>query len=418
MRGVSMLNKFRYFAGTKAAVAGLFVLALVVTAGAGIYRMGLGEAQAMARDCSTNSIIKCGIADYNELTAKYDENAHGDVRAIMDHYWIKREVQAGDRVVHGTANNRGEVVAEGRVVATNAASIGRENLGKPSTHEISINGKKYYQTSHVGGEAFANPGGSLDALIVLDAEGNFKYALVKACGNPIYAKPVEPPKPPEPKEIQVCELESKKIIAIKENEFDETKHSKNLEDCKEKEIKVCELESKQIITIKESEFDEAKHSKNLDDCKEKKIKVCELESKTIITINEDEFDKTKHSKNLKDCDEVEIKVCELESKTIVTIKESEFDEAKHSKNLADCEPKKVQVCEVETKEIITIKEDELDADKHTVDLTKCEDEPVPTPPTPTELPKTGATTSLLSAVAGISSISLASYYYAMSRRNG
>lgn len=383
MRGVSMLNKFRYFAGTKAAVAGLFVLALVVTAGAGIYRMGLGEAQAMARDCSTNSIIKCGIADYNELTAKYDENAHGDVRAIMDHYWIKREVQAGDRVVHGTANNRGEVIAEGRVVATNAASIGRENLGKPSTHEISINGKKYYQTSHVGGEAFANPGGSLDALIVLDAEGNFKYALVKACGNPIYAKPVEPPKPPEPKEIQVCELESKKIIAIKENEFDE-----------------------------------AKHSKNLDDCKEKKIKVCELESKTIITINEDEFDKTKHSKNLKDCDEVEIKVCELESKTIVTIKESEFDEAKHSKNLADCEPKKVQVCEVETKEIITIKEDELDADKHTVDLTKCEDEPVPTPPTPTELPKTGATTSLLSAVAGISSISLASYYYAMSRRNG
>ena len=38
----------------------------------------------------------------------------------------------------------------------------------------------------------------LATMVALDAQGNFKYAIIKACGNPIYATPVEPPKPPEP----------------------------------------------------------------------------------------------------------------------------------------------------------------------------------------------------------------------------
>jgi hypothetical protein len=37
----------------------------------------------------------------------------------------------------------------------------------------------------------------------------------------------------------------------------------------EKKIKVCNLETKKIITIKESNFDKTKHSRNLDDCKTK-----------------------------------------------------------------------------------------------------------------------------------------------------
>ena len=35
-----------------------------------------------------------------------------------------------------------------------------------------------------------------------------------------------------------------------------------------KDITVCELATKKIITIKETAFDSSKHSKNLDDCKE------------------------------------------------------------------------------------------------------------------------------------------------------
>ena len=74
----------------------------------------------------------------------------------------------------------------------------------------------------------------------------------------------------EVKDIKVCELDTKNIITIKENEYDKSKHSKNLADCEEKAkpIKVCELDSKDIVTIEEKDFDSNKHSKNLEDCKE------------------------------------------------------------------------------------------------------------------------------------------------------
>lgn len=69
-----------------------------------------------------------------------------------------------------------------------------------------------------------------------------------------------------PKDIKVCELATKKIITIKENQFDASKHSKNLKDCEAGKITVCEIASKQIITIDENKFDASKHSKNLKDC--------------------------------------------------------------------------------------------------------------------------------------------------------
>lgn len=72
-----------------------------------------------------------------------------------------------------------------------------------------------------------------------------------------------------PKDIQVCDLASQKIITIKEDQFDASKHSKNLKDCEAvppSKIKVCELASKTIITIDQNKFDSSKHSKNLADC--------------------------------------------------------------------------------------------------------------------------------------------------------
>ena len=74
-----------------------------------------------------------------------------------------------------------------------------------------------------------------------------------------------------PKDITVCRLSDKTIVTIKENEFDSSKYSKDLNDCKtveEGKIKVCRLSDKTVVTIKESEFDSKKYSKDLNDCKE------------------------------------------------------------------------------------------------------------------------------------------------------
>ena len=74
-----------------------------------------------------------------------------------------------------------------------------------------------------------------------------------------------------PVDITVCELATKKIIVIKENQFDAIKHSRDLSKCADTpptpgNITVCEISTGKVITIKENEFDASKHSKDLNRC--------------------------------------------------------------------------------------------------------------------------------------------------------
>jgi uncharacterized repeat protein (TIGR01451 family)/LPXTG-motif cell wall-anchored protein len=186
-----------------------------------------------------------------------------------------------------------------------------------------------------------------------------------------------------------------------------------------KKITVCELATKKIVTIDEKDFNTSKYSKDLDDCKEivKNINVCELATKKIITINEKDYDAKKHSKNLDDCKEVptNINVCELATKKVITIDEKNFDATKHSKNLDDCKtpetPEQMNVCEIETKKIVTIEKGNFDETKYTTDLTVCE----VTPETPPELPHTGAGDNIV-AILGLGSLVAGVAYYVASRR--
>ena len=73
----------------------------------------------------------------------------------------------------------------------------------------------------------------------------------------------------QPKDIKVCDLASKTIITIKEDQFDASKHTRDLNKCapaQPGEIKVCVTATKEIVTIKENEFDASKHSKDLNTC--------------------------------------------------------------------------------------------------------------------------------------------------------
>lgn len=105
------------------------------------------------------------------------------------------------------------------------------------------------------------------------------------------------------KDIIVCELATKKIVTIKESQFNSTKYSKNLKDCETPgTIVVCELATKKIVTINVNDFNSSKYSKNLDDCKViNKITVCEISTKKIVTILESDFNSTKYSKDLSAC---------------------------------------------------------------------------------------------------------------------
>ena len=111
----------------------------------------------------------------------------------------------------------------------------------------------------------ATPGKySVQATVTFTVNGQDVTATSDACKK-AFEVPAE-----EVKDIQVCDLASKQIITIKENEFDESIHSMNYDDCKEvpTDLIVCDLTTKEIVTIKENEFDSSKYSTNLDNCKE------------------------------------------------------------------------------------------------------------------------------------------------------
>lgn len=104
---------------------------------------------------------------------------------------------------------------------------------------------------------------------------------------------VEEEPEPEPKYIEVCRLEDKQYpVRIKEEDFDETLHSMDPNDCKEepkpKYIEVCRLEDKKYpVRIKEDDFDATLHSKDPNDCKEKvvvKDEVVELPPTGLSTL--------------------------------------------------------------------------------------------------------------------------------------
>lgn len=418
-------TKLSYMRASRVLVGGFFSLAVVFTA-MGVYGLNQPESNA-ANDCNTNDIVASGIHSQADVTRNYNANTCGDFRAIYDHYWIRAQLAPGDRVLSGTANNRGEVVADGRVVANNASSIGRFAI--KFSHPISIKGKTYYETSHVGGQAFANPNTALATFVVLDSAGNFKYAVVKDCGNPIYARPVAPPAPPAPpkpvvKDIPVCNLTTRKIDTIKETAFNPQIHSKTLSDCDEKYTEACLLATKQWVRIKESEYTTAKYSKNPSDC-ETVIRVCDIASGSMVQINEKLYDSKKYSKNPADCEKIE--VCVLAIKQMGTIKASGFDATKHSKNPEDCKtPEKLIVCDLATKQTLTIDKTAYDTTKYTTTLKDCEAKcpikgleslPVASKDcvTPVELPKTGPA-SLFSAGIGFAAMGLAAHYYIASRR--
>ncbi len=140
---------------------------------------------------------------------------------------------------------------------------------------------------------------TVQATVTFTVDGQDMTATSDACKGSFEVKK-------EDKKIEVCELATKKIVTIDEKDFNSSKYSKNLDDCKEKppvKIEVCDLTTKKIVTIKESDFDPAKYSKNLKDCEEvKNIKVCDLTTKQIVTINEKDFDSTKYSTDLSKCE--------------------------------------------------------------------------------------------------------------------
>lgn len=153
-------------------------------------------------DCDKYSVMYCGAFTHSKLVSKYTngdtKNSAANIQQIFSNFGIsKAEVVAGG-YVDGIVYQNGEVKVGNKVVATGAQTYIR-TMGKVSTSRM---------------------GSAQTAFVKLNKDGQFVYAIMKPCGNPVSAKNVvPPPKPPAPTPVYNCVALGARAINVKTRTF-------------------------------------------------------------------------------------------------------------------------------------------------------------------------------------------------------
>lgn len=144
-------------------------------------------------DCDANSVLWCGANNTGAILNKYD---HGDghnstkaIQAVYSDFGISRSDIAGmgTTAVAGSVNKNGNVYVGNQVVATNALTAGRQNI--TGSQKVTYNGVTFYTRKPLVSFHLT----SLTAYVVMQ-NGQFKFAIMSSCGNPIKATPKAPEK--------------------------------------------------------------------------------------------------------------------------------------------------------------------------------------------------------------------------------
>ncbi|NCU37937.1 DUF11 domain-containing protein [Candidatus Saccharibacteria bacterium] len=158
-----------------------------------------------ARDCDTNSIIYCGAITPSELAAKFNANKTGELDDIYPYYGVTGAMINGMAQKQGKVTRDGEVIYNGKVVATNGYSIGRHY--KEGSVKV-VHGESTFWKRKIGTMYAAG----VDAVAVhiwFDTKGQYVGAIMYSCGNPVIAEPVPVP-------VYSCDsLEATKISRTK-----------------------------------------------------------------------------------------------------------------------------------------------------------------------------------------------------------
>ena len=144
-------------------------------------------------NCDANSVLWCGANNAGQVTGKYNHgdghNSAASIQHIYDWFHISNsEVQSlNTTAVAGSVTKSGDVYVGNQLVATNALTAGRQNIS--GSNKRTDGGTIFY--SRPPRVSFLN--NSLTAYVVMQ-NGQFKFAILSSCGNPVEATAKPPAK--------------------------------------------------------------------------------------------------------------------------------------------------------------------------------------------------------------------------------
>jgi hypothetical protein len=140
------------------------------------------------RDCDANAVIRCGARSFDELQTRYSQP---DVAEIYSSFGISDQDIANvrDNAVEGQVTRNGDVLVNGEGVATDAMTAGRQNMA--GSKAVNSGGVIYYRRPP--SVSFLS---SSEPAFVAMKNGQFMYAILASCGNPVIATPVTKQKQP------------------------------------------------------------------------------------------------------------------------------------------------------------------------------------------------------------------------------
>lgn len=153
------------------------------------------------QDCKANSVITCGVTSTQQLA-----NFLPGHTAILDLYLKSFNITqqdissinntkdvANQNVTYvGSVDVNNDVIVNGRIVATNAVTAGRDSISNQygGSTPAPYDGYPFYiRTPRVSFTV-----SSLPAFVVM-RNGLFQYAIISSCGNPVRATAVPAPAP-------------------------------------------------------------------------------------------------------------------------------------------------------------------------------------------------------------------------------
>ncbi len=127
-------------------------------------------------DCDKFAVMYCGSSTKNDVLDKLQngdtKNSASDIQKIFSQFGLNASRIQADNFVKGVVFQNGEVRVGNKVVATGAITYIR-TMGRVNVDKM---------------------GSAQEALVHINSNGQFEYAIMTPCGNPVTAKPVAPQK--------------------------------------------------------------------------------------------------------------------------------------------------------------------------------------------------------------------------------